>query len=157
MNTQGFLQTLAQYPEKALVFQHGEGQRIPPGYHVTEIMDVRYASMDCGGQANAWRETVIQLMDPRGEEEAVFMPVRKFLSIYRRVAASVALEGAAELRFEYGNPALRYRVGGLEVQGEALVVHLLPPQVACKAADRAEEAGCCDPGLPLRLNARPGH
>lgn len=150
MNTQEFLQNLAQHPDKGLVFEYGEGQRVAPGYHVTEVMSVSYASMDCGGQANAWRETVVQLMDPGSKDEPAFMPVKKFLSIYNRVAASVAVEGEAELRFEYGNaarPAVHYHVGRLEVEGENLVVRLAPPGVTCKAADRVRAAGCCGPAV----------
>ena len=146
MNTQEFLQNLAPHPDKGLVFEYGAGQRVAPGYHVTEVMSVSYASMDCGGQANAWRETVVQLMDPGPKDKPEFMPVKKFLSIYERVAASVAVEGGAEVRFEYSNPArptVRYHVGRLEVEGNQLVVRLTPPGVTCKAADR----GCCDPAV----------
>ncbi|PZA05936.1 hypothetical protein EWH23_09585 [Meiothermus sp. PNK-Is4] len=150
MNTQEFLQKLAQHPDKVLVFEYDTGQRVAPGYHVTEIMNVTYESMDCGGQANAWRETVVQLMDPSPKDKPEFMPVKKFLSIYNRVAASVAVEGEAEVRFEYGNPArpaMRYHVGRLEVEGEKLVVRLTPPGVTCKAADWARAAGCCGPAV----------
>jgi hypothetical protein len=150
MNTQEFLQNLSQHPDKGLVFEYDTGQRVAPGYHVTEVMRVSYESMDCGGQANAWRETVVQLMDPGSEDRPVFMPVRKFLGIYNRVAASVAVEGEAELRFEYGNatrPAVHYHVERLEVEGENLVVRLAPPGVTCKAADRARAAGCCGPAV----------
>ncbi|MFH3639952.1 DUF6428 family protein, partial [Acinetobacter baumannii] len=76
--------------------------------------EVSYARLGCGGQANAWRETVVQLMDPGPKDKPEFMPVKKFLSIYERVAASVAVEGEAEVRFEYGNPArpaVHYHVG----------------------------------------------
>lgn len=100
MNTQEFLQNLAQHPDKGLVFECDAGQRVAPGYHVTE-----------------------------------FMPVKKFLSIYERVAASVAVEGGAEVRFEYGNPArptVYYHVGWLEVEGDKLVVRLTPPGVTSR-------------------------
>lgn len=146
MNTQEFLQKLAQHPDKGLVFEYDTGQRVAPGYHVTEVMSVSYESMDCGGQANAWRETVVQLMDPSSKDEPEFMPVKKFLSIYNRVVASVAVQGEAELRFEYGNPArpaVHYHVEQLVVEGDKLVVRLTPPGVTCKAAERARAAGCC--------------
>ncbi|RIH87152.1 DUF6428 family protein [Calidithermus roseus] len=150
MNTQEFLQKLAQHPDKGLVFEYAEGRRVAPGYHVTEIMNVTYESMDCGGQANAWRETVVQLMDPSPKDKPKFMPVKKFLSIYNRVAASVAVQGEAEVRFEYGNaamPAVHYHVGQIEAEGEELVVRLTPPGVTCKATDRARAGGCCGPAV----------
>ena len=41
--------------------------------------------MDCGGRADAWRETVIQLKDGNAQEaQAGFMTTRKFLAIYDR-------------------------------------------------------------------------
>ncbi len=145
MTTQELLDTLALHPDKPLVFE-ASGQRVSPGYHVTEVMNVTYESMDCGGQANFWRETVVQLMGPGAGDKPEFMTVQKFLSIYRRVAASLPVRGEAEIRFEYGDaarPAVHYHVGQVALEGAHLLVHLLPPGVTCKARDRA--TGCCAP------------
>lgn len=146
MQTQALLATLSQHLDQRLVFEYADGQRIAPGYHVTEVMNVTYESMDCGGQANFWRETVVQLMGPGPTDPPEFMTVQKFLGIYSRVAASVPVRGEAEILFEYGNaarPAVHYHVGQLTLEGEHLVVRLVPPGVTCKARDRA--AGCCEP------------
>jgi len=103
------------------------------------------ALLGSSGAALAARQ-VVQLMDPGSKDKPEFMPVKKFLSIYNRVAASVAVQGEAEVRFEYGNlarPAIHYHVEQIEVEGDKLVVRLTPPGVTCKAADRAKAAGCC--------------
>jgi hypothetical protein len=151
MQTKQLLKSLAQHPSKLLVFEYAHGQQVAPGYHVTEIMNVTYESMDCGGQANFWRETVVQLMGPGPQDRPEFMTVQKFLSIYHRVVASVPVRPDAEIRFEYGSaglPALRYRVGQTALEGDHLVVRLTPPGVTCKAHDRAVAAGCCAPLEP---------
>lgn len=153
MNTQTFLETLQAHPDKALVFEYAPGRKVQPGYHVTEIMNLTYESMDCGGKANFWRETVVQLMDPSGQDAPEFMSVKKFLSIYRRVADSVPVRGDAEVRFEYGNldqPAVHYHVGHIEAVGQALVVRLSPPGVTCKATAQ----GC--PPAPIELELLAG-
>lgn len=153
MNTQAFLETLQAHPDKALVFEYGPGKRVQPGYHVTEVMNVTYESMDCGGRANFWRETVVQLMGPSAKDAPELMPVKKFLSIYRRVAALVPVHADAEVRFEYGNaeiPAIHYHVGGIVEEAGHLVVRLAQPGVTCKANNRAVAQGCCTP-TPIEL------
>jgi hypothetical protein len=147
MTTQEFLALLAAHPQQALVFDYGEGQ-VEPGYHVTEVMNVSYESMDCGGQANFWRETVVQLMGPSRLDAREYMSVQKFLRIYGKVAAAVPVRPESEVRFEYGDaklPAIHYHVAAVEV-GDQVVVRLSSPGVACKAADRKIEAiACCSP------------
>ncbi|MGK0619967.1 DUF6428 family protein [Meiothermus cerbereus] len=154
MTTQELLETLASHQDKSLVFE-ASGQRIAPGYHVTEVMNVTYESMDCGGQANFWRETVVQLMGPGPGDKPEFMTVQKFLSIYNRVAASVPVRGEAQIRFEYGDalrPAVHYHVAQMSLEGQHLLVRLVPPGVTCKARDRA--TGCCGPvGLEVTAPA----
>lgn len=141
MNTQTFLSKLEQLdPNTSLVFQYGD-KTVAPGYHVTEIMNALYESVDCGGQANVWRETIVQLQGPRAGEEAAFMTVKKFLSIYGRVTQSLAVHGQAELRLEYGDsdaPALRYHITAVDVRANTITVSLTPPGVTCKALGRAQ-------------------
>lgn len=117
---------------------HGE-VLVGPGYHVTEVKAVTIEAMDCGGRADTWRETVIQLGDGSAREAGEgFMTTHKFLGIYDRVAKSVSVRGEAEVRFEYGNstlPAMQYHVTHVEPQAERVIVHLRTPGVQCKAAD----------------------
>ncbi len=143
MTTKEFISTLEQRPSESLIFQLEGKDHIQPGYHVTEVMAVSYKTMDCGGKANAWEETVIQLMDPGKNDEPVFMTVEKFLGIYRKTLSGVPVLGGAELKFEYGpsgKPALRYFVGEIWSENSALRVSLATTRVECKAGD-----GCCAP------------
>ena len=126
---------------------------VPRGYHVTEVKAVTIESMDCGGKANAWKETVVQLMDGTPDEaRAGFMTTRKFLSIYDRVAVRIPVQGTAEIRFEYGNvssPAMQYQLVSVNVQPERVVAELQLPGVMCKATGASSSAGqCCGPVVP---------
>lgn len=158
MTTQEFLNQLEGHPQKPLVFEYGGGKTVAPGYHVTEVMNLTYETVDCGGQANFWRETVVQLQGPGSKDEPEFMRTDKFLGIYHRVAASVPVRPDSEMRLEYGDsetPAVHYHVGSVETEGEAVIVRLSPPGVTCKAADRrAGASSCCGPSLkpePIEL------
>ena len=143
MDTQTFINTLESQTHQPLVFDYGDGRQVQPGYHVTEVMNVTYETMDCGGKANFWRETVIQLQAPGSKDEPVFMSCEKFLNIYKRVVASVPVRPDSEVRLEYGDalsPAIRYHVGAIAERDGHLVVFLTPPGVTCKA-----NANCCGP------------
>ncbi|MEF2278261.1 DUF6428 family protein [Deinococcus sp. YIM 134068] len=149
--TQAFLDALASHADKPLVFQLNGETLVHEGYHVTEVKAVTVEAMDCGGRADAWRETVVQLWNGGGEEDQGFMTVGKFLNIYGQVARSVPVRGDAELRIEYGdarNPTIQYRVGGLDVRSDQVLVNLSYPAVSCKPNDERLAAGqsaCCGP------------
>lgn len=162
--THTLLDALRSQPQLPLEFWlHGK-VLVGPGYHVTEVKAVTIEAMDCGGRADAWRETVIQLKDGTAQEaQAGFLTTRKFLAIYDRVAKHVPVRGEAEVRFEYGNstvPAMQYHVTHIEPQAGRVIVHLRTPSVQCKASDAcgtpataasdsgagcAPESGCCTP------------
>lgn len=149
MNTQEFLSVLESQPNLPLLFEYAPNQVLKPGYHVTEVMNVTYETMDCGGQANFWRETVVQLMGPNRLDKAEYMSTQKFLSIYKRVVAEVPVRPESEIRFEYGDaklPAIHYHVSAIQNTEQGIVVRLATPGVACKASDRKiESAACCTP------------
>lgn len=146
MNTQSFIEVLESHPNQPLVFDYGDGRQVAPGYHVTEVMNVTYESMDCGGQANFWRETIVQLQGPGKKDKPEFMSTNKFLSIYNKVVASVPVQADSEVRLEYGDansPATHYHVGSIAEQNGHLIVFLTPPGVTCKGASRTSTAACC--------------
>ena len=147
MDTQTFISTLESLPNQPLVFDYGEGRQVAPGYHVTEVMNVTYETMDCGGKANFWRETVVQLQGPGAKDKPEFMSVEKFLNIYKKVAASVPVRADSEVRLEYGDslsPAIRYHVGAIAELDGHLTIFLTPPGVTCKAKSDAS-SDCCGP------------
>jgi N-acetylglutamate synthase-like GNAT family acetyltransferase len=166
--TLGLTSALRTHVQLPLEFWLNGELLVGPGYHVTEVKAVTIEAMDCGGKANAWRETVIQLMDGNAEEARTgFMTNRKFLAIYDQVTRKIPVRDEAEVRFEYGNtqsPALQYHVQHLDARADRVVVHLKTPGVQCKAGDAcglpseasgadegcAPDSGCCSPA-PVQL------
>jgi hypothetical protein len=152
-STRAFLDRLrAARPDQQLVFQLDRALLVEAGYHVTEIKAVTYSTMDCGGVADQWKETVIQLWNPGDESERDYMTATKFLAIYDRVAEHIPVSDNAEVRFEYGDmrrAAVSYHVERLESREALILVHLQAPAVTCKARDRkkasttAVQTSCC--------------
>ncbi|MFC4453763.1 DUF6428 family protein [Deinococcus sonorensis] len=166
--TDTLIRTLRGTEPRPLEFHLDSAVLVQPGYHVTEVKAVTIEAMDCGGKANAWRETIIQLMDGTAEEaNGGHMTTRKFLGIYDRVAKHVPVRAEAEVRFEYGTastPALQYHVTGIRLEPERVIVDLRAPGVQCKAGEACgpsvgatepsegctPDSGCCSP-VPAQL------
>lgn len=135
----GFLQELRANLSTPLVFTLPNGQTVPEGYHLTELKSVNVQAMDCGGQADAWFETIIQLWSAPEGEPGRQMTGQKFLEITDQVLKVVPVNLDANLKIEYGlggEPAAHYRVGSLRLEAGILNAHLEPLPVTCKARDR---------------------
>jgi Family of unknown function (DUF6428) len=136
---QGFLHELRSNLEAPLMFTLPNGQTVPEGYHLTELKSVNVQAMDCGGQADAWAETIIQLWSAPEGEPGRQMTGKKFLEITDQVLKVVPANMEANLKIEYGlggEPAAHYRVGSLSLEAGILNAHLEPLPVSCKARDR---------------------
>ena len=92
MKTNEFISKLRAAPTNQLLFVDLDGHAAPSGYHLTELKSASFDTVDCGGQANQWQETIVQLWVPEEEESDEFMTAKKFLSIYDRVSGMIALD-----------------------------------------------------------------
>jgi hypothetical protein len=148
MTTGEFISRLRGSPDNSLVFVNRGGETIHPGYHLTEIKVARFNTVDCGGRKNRWNETIMQLWVPENERGEEFMTAGKFLSIYDKVTRMIAVDLAAEVRFEYGDenffPSV-YSVESITAEAGKLIVVLSPPETTCKARERrtARAESCC--------------
>lgn len=145
------LEALHRHAAKALVIDYG-GRKIRPGYHVTEVKAGSFVTLDCGGNPDAWRETILQIEDLGPEGSQAFMAVGKFMGILDEVAKRVPLDSTARLTFEVGPPATPmqiFDVDTLRVDGEQIVLKLGARTAICKprhrAVQQAEAASCCRP------------
>jgi hypothetical protein len=158
MTTNHFLEAIAAQPEKELVFEYVPGKTVGANYHITEIKNVSLDTVDCGGRADTWKETVIQLWEnPSEARKTHFMKATKALGILRKVNRIRPMEANAEIKIEYGNPS--FHTAQLAVEkvfddGEYLLVQLFSQETSCKASaicgvesstPKAEEE-CCVPG-----------
>jgi hypothetical protein len=143
------LDALVPHAGKILVIEYG-GRRIQPGYHVTEVKAGSFVTLDCGGNPDQWRETILQVEDRAPDNGRTFMPVAKFRAILDQVAARIGLDPDARLTFEVGPPEAPMQVfdaEALQADDDNVVLRLVARAAICKPRHRAMQeaasAACC--------------
>lgn len=142
------LEALGPQAERPLVLQYG-GYQVQDGYHVTEVKAGSFVTLDCGGNPDAWQETVLQIEDIPLKEGSSAMSVGKFRAILAQVDKKVRLNDGARLTFEVGMPGVAmqvFDVAGIATDGAAAVIRLGARGAICKPRHRAQAEGCCSPG-----------
>ena len=69
INWKTFKETLEKHPDLILQFQYAENKWVDASYHITEIKQAPIVSVDCGGVMNSWTEIIVQLWEPKGEDQ----------------------------------------------------------------------------------------
>jgi hypothetical protein len=158
MKTSEFLKILRDHPSKSLIFEYGSGNKVGDNYHITEVKNTSIESVDCGGQTDAWRETVVQLWEnPAEKDKPNSMSAYKAKAILDRVHSLRPMVPDATIRFEYGNASFhtaQLYVQGIIPEDGSLTVVLASSPTLCKAEDlcgipaepESVGVGCCDPG-----------
>ena len=90
MKTQTFLQHLAQNNEKELRFAYDTGKFVPNQFHITEVKNILIESVDCGGNPDTYRQTVVQLWDGNGPDQPNSMTAKKAFDIFQIVTMSIS-------------------------------------------------------------------
>lgn len=153
MKTSEFIQILKVNPEKSLFFEYQAGQYVRTDYHITEIKNVSYDTVDCGGIRNEWNEVHIQLWENEIPEPDHAVDTGKALKIFEVVQKVRPTFQDTEIKFEYGNsffPTAVLAVHHIKEAGNSLIVQLTADQTTCKAKCRAttpeeKAAACCGP------------
>lgn len=150
-----FIQTLAQYPEQPLLFEFRPGETVKGGYHVTEIKNATFETIDCGNSLHSWTEVILQVWEPEGIQPGrAPMSTGKFLKIWGIVDSRIPLNQDAEIRIEYGDAQQLtsvYHVDSLHATDKGILVQMTPPRTLCKPRELLgtlqgfanESAGCC--------------
>jgi hypothetical protein len=143
------LGALEPYADQPLVLEYA-GRTIQPGYCVTEVKAGSFVTLDCGGNPDMWRETILQIEDLPSTGGRDFMAAGKFCAILDLAAARVPLAADARLTFEVGppgEPMQVFDVHSLEPEAERVVLRLAPRSAICKPRHRAAQAAaaCCAP------------
>jgi hypothetical protein len=145
MKTSTFLSTLRTNSSLPLVFGSLESS-VAPGYHLTEVKDVAYRTMDCGAMTHRWVETQFEVWVPSSAQEAAdrgFMSADKFLRIVDRVQKVLPLDGESEARIFVSlgtHPASLYSIEAIGIVDGRLFVELGEDRARCKARERSEAA-----------------
>lgn len=159
MNWQIFKSTLEQNPDLTLQFQYAEDKWVDASYHITEIKQAPIVSVDCGGKMNTWTEIIVQLWEPLVQDSERAMQVSKALSIVKVVEKSLPLNPLGTVKIEFGNSQFDTRQmypGQFIIDGDNLIVNLIPDFTQCKAISRGGSCGttdsgeeCCSPAVKI--------
>lgn len=157
MKTNEFFNLLEQNPNKNLRFEYHKGQFAREDFHLTEIKNVTYDTVDCGGVVNEWKETIVQLWE-NSVPDGNYVDTSKALEIANTVDRVRPIFKDTEIKFEYGNSLFHtavLSVGEVEI-GEAVTVKLFTEATTCKAQDRAttpqeKAVACCPPQPKIKV------
>lgn len=141
------LQRLQGHDEATLSIIYGD-REVQSGYHVTEVKAGSFQTLDCGGNPDAWQETILQVEDipSAGKPQ---MTAGKFSAILSQVDKKVRLNHDARLTIEMGRPGEPMRVfdvADITIEGNRAVLTLGVRAAICKPRHRAAQAvACCAP------------
>lgn len=144
------LTALEPHSDKPLIIEYA-GRTVQAGYHITEVKAGSFVTLDCGGNPDAWQETVLQVEDIAGEDGRSFMLVSKFRGILSQVDKKVRLNDGARLTFEVsrpGEPMQVFDVAAVDIEDGAAVIRLGARPAICKPRHRAaiaQASACCAP------------
>jgi hypothetical protein len=156
MKTKEFISLLENNLDRELLFEYANDKFVGANYHLTEVKNVFFDTVDCGGRSDRWKETHVQLWEsPKEIDKTNFMTVDKILSILKKVDGIKALEMVTPVKIEYGNANFHTSVMDIDdviTQSDKLIVKLFSQATLCKANDNCgisqkaavKEEACCD-------------
>ncbi len=147
MNTQTFLNTLNNNRNKALSFYLPNGNKLGGDLHITEVMNAKIDSTDCGSNSHRFEETTIQLWKNEHSEKVATWTVDKALKILDKVGDIQPYMNESELFFEYGDstiPTSRYSVKEVKNTDTEIGLDLYVKPPVCKPSMAEQGAlACC--------------
>lgn len=147
MNTSTFINTLVNNTGKELQFSLPDSTVIAGDLHITEIQHHSVDSIDCGGNAHSYNETVIQLWVNENSEKTAEWTTDKALKIIELVGEKKQYRDDADLLIEFGDavhPTIRYSVQEVKEDPETLIMALSVKPTVCKPSlNREAKAGAC--------------
>jgi hypothetical protein len=139
MKTQEFLKLLKENNQKSLIFEYQENKFAGTNYHLTEVKNVTFETIDCGGKVNDWKETHIQLWESPSEVgKEYYITTDKALAIFDRVNAIRPIRLETEAKIEFGNDEFHTSILSIDsiVSDEHKVkVKLFTDKTQCKAQE----------------------
>jgi len=137
MKTKELFEILQAHPDKSLLFEYRSNDFVGANYHITEVKHVSIDAIDCGANADAWKETIIQLWEsPTEKGKTEYMSVYKALSILNKVGTMKAYDLDSEVKFEYSNHTFHTAqlfVKDFEIKDQNLIFKLAIEKTDCKA------------------------
>jgi len=149
MKVTTFLNLLKENLHKELVFEYQPKKLIGANYHLTEVKNVHFNTVDCGGNTNEWKETQIQLWESPNEiGKTTYLTTDKALAILERVNSIHPLWLETEVKIEFGNDFFHksiLKISNFTQNNKRLTFQLFEEKTLCKAPSNPEkETSCCD-------------
>lgn len=150
MLTKEFLELLSQNGKKELLFEYQKNQFVPKAYHITEVKNLHFDSVDCGGNSHQEDQTIVQLWSSGMEFKTHHMKAQKALEILEKVDQVIPMKRDTNIYFEYGNKNLatsNYQVEQVINDEDKIIIKMSVPAVACKPKLNLSSIGeaikCC--------------
>jgi len=159
MKVKEFISILKENKNKSLLFEYAENKFADTNYHLTEVKNVAFETVDCGGNTNDWKETHIQVWESPSEVgKEYYLTVDKAIKILDRVDGIKPLWLETEAKIEFGNASFHTSVLSIKkiaVSSDNLIVKLFANETGCKAQEEcgvlveetlgggSEEEPCC--------------
>ena len=152
------IEILRENSSKELLFEYVQGSYAGANYHITEVKNVDVKSVDCGGSANQWKETIIQLWESPSEiGKTEYMNAGKALGILKKVGTMKPYDLDSEVKFEYSNSLFHTAqlfVNDYTLSDNQLLFKLAIEKTDCKSketcvlpeTEQIVEEGSCTPG-----------
>jgi len=157
MKTQEFITKLKENKGANLLFEYSKGKIAGTNYHLTEVKNVTFETVDCGGNTNNWKETHLQLWESPNEiGKENYLTVDKVIDIIERVNDINPLWLDTEVKVEFGNEIFHTSIldiSGFVNKNKQFIVQLFSTKTGCKAPstcgveieEEKEETACCAP------------
>ena len=137
MKTKEFIHILEKNQNKELVFEYQLQKLIGANYHLTEVKNVHFSTVDCGGNPNEWKETQIQLWESPSEiGKTNYLTTSKASQIIKKVDSIQPLWLNTEVKIEFGNETFHTSVLKIQnyIASETRVTfQLFEEKTLCKA------------------------
>ena len=146
MKTSEFLNILKENPELGLEFEIESGKFVKPTFHITEVKNATIESVDCGGNPDSYKQTIIQLMVNPLEEMRRPWTAQKALDIFDKVEKLKPMYGEAEVFFEYGDLEMRtshFSVEDVLFADGNIRLELFAKPSVCKPSLNPSAKQCC--------------
>jgi len=149
MKTSTFINQLVLNSGKELRFTLPDQTVLSGDLHITEIQNHKVDSVDCGGNAHQYDETVVQLWINESSEKVAEWKTEKALKIFEIVGQKIEYKDEAELFIEFGDSAhhtIKYSVSEIESDTKKVNVLLTVKPTACKPKLDLEKSNmgvCC--------------
>jgi hypothetical protein len=155
MNTKEFLSYLESNQDKELVFEYTNDKFVGKNYHITELKDVRFKTVDCGAKIHEWSENHLQLWEsPEDLKSINYMEVSKVIDIINKVNTIMPLNWESELKIEFGStsfPTSIMQISEIAISEKYLQIKLISEMPDCKASSICgvevepvvEKSSCC--------------